>query len=398
MPPVEAELRRELGLGRTEGSGARCRAADAPRPERARPARRRRSGRAAQRHPDRGGGLDRLPPGAGPDAREGAEQVEAFLRAKASDRARRARRETRAAHAQGRAPRLGRWATRRADRHGPAGLARRHRARRGRPGRAASLQVPMLGGSVPMYLFTDSLKAPVIGVPIVNHDNNQHGPTRTCACRTSGTGSRSSRRSSPASTPTGGDRRRWARQRGSASSTEGGRRGSRPLPPGVAGPHPHPRYRAACRPRRRSRLAAEPRAGMAPFSSRQPRAGARPGGGGHLGDFRSSALAGRAAGRAGCVPQPVAGSPGGERNDATGVRSRVEPGRRWMRISDRLLRTLDGRAPWTAAALVALAAGAWAAPVSAAQDPAIAASREAPPFPTEGVQAATPAPRCTVAG
>jgi acetylornithine deacetylase/succinyl-diaminopimelate desuccinylase-like protein len=33
----------------------------------------------------------------------------------------------------------------------------------------------MLGGSVPIYLFTDTLKAPVIGVPMVNHDNNQHG-------------------------------------------------------------------------------------------------------------------------------------------------------------------------------------------------------------------------------
>jgi acetylornithine deacetylase/succinyl-diaminopimelate desuccinylase-like protein len=32
----------------------------------------------------------------------------------------------------------------------------------------------MLGGSVPMYLFTDVLKSPVVGVPIVNHDNNQH--------------------------------------------------------------------------------------------------------------------------------------------------------------------------------------------------------------------------------
>jgi acetylornithine deacetylase/succinyl-diaminopimelate desuccinylase-like protein len=37
------------------------------------------------------------------------------------------------------------------------------------------IQVPMLGGSVPMYLFTDTLKSPVIGVPMVNHDNNQHG-------------------------------------------------------------------------------------------------------------------------------------------------------------------------------------------------------------------------------
>jgi acetylornithine deacetylase/succinyl-diaminopimelate desuccinylase-like protein len=36
------------------------------------------------------------------------------------------------------------------------------------------VKMPMLGGSVPMYLFTDLLKTPVIGVPIANHDNNQH--------------------------------------------------------------------------------------------------------------------------------------------------------------------------------------------------------------------------------
>jgi acetylornithine deacetylase/succinyl-diaminopimelate desuccinylase-like protein len=37
------------------------------------------------------------------------------------------------------------------------------------------LKVPMLGGSIPMYLFTDVLHVPVIGVPIANHDDNQHG-------------------------------------------------------------------------------------------------------------------------------------------------------------------------------------------------------------------------------
>ena len=36
------------------------------------------------------------------------------------------------------------------------------------------LVLPMMGASVPMYLFTDVLKTPVVGVPIVNHDNNQH--------------------------------------------------------------------------------------------------------------------------------------------------------------------------------------------------------------------------------
>jgi acetylornithine deacetylase/succinyl-diaminopimelate desuccinylase-like protein len=32
----------------------------------------------------------------------------------------------------------------------------------------------MMGGSVPIYLFADIFKVPVIGLPIVNHDNNQH--------------------------------------------------------------------------------------------------------------------------------------------------------------------------------------------------------------------------------
>jgi acetylornithine deacetylase/succinyl-diaminopimelate desuccinylase-like protein len=41
---------------------------------------------------------------------------------------------------------------------------------------APVIKMPLLGGSVPMYLFTDLLKTPVIGLPIVNHDNNQHGP------------------------------------------------------------------------------------------------------------------------------------------------------------------------------------------------------------------------------
>ncbi|HEX7182533.1 MAG TPA: M20/M25/M40 family metallo-hydrolase [Thermoanaerobaculia bacterium] len=36
------------------------------------------------------------------------------------------------------------------------------------------IKVPMLGGSVPMHLFTETLRTPVIAVPIVNHDNNQH--------------------------------------------------------------------------------------------------------------------------------------------------------------------------------------------------------------------------------
>ncbi|HKG23829.1 MAG TPA: peptidase dimerization domain-containing protein, partial [Blastocatellia bacterium] len=33
---------------------------------------------------------------------------------------------------------------------------------------------PTLGGSVPLWIFDEATKAPQIGLPIVNHDNNQH--------------------------------------------------------------------------------------------------------------------------------------------------------------------------------------------------------------------------------
>lgn len=36
------------------------------------------------------------------------------------------------------------------------------------------VQMPTLGGSVPISFIPDISKAPVIGIPIVNHDNNQH--------------------------------------------------------------------------------------------------------------------------------------------------------------------------------------------------------------------------------
>jgi acetylornithine deacetylase/succinyl-diaminopimelate desuccinylase-like protein len=40
--------------------------------------------------------------------------------------------------------------------------------------RGKTVKMPSLGGSVPLYIFTDILKTPAIGVPIANHDNNQH--------------------------------------------------------------------------------------------------------------------------------------------------------------------------------------------------------------------------------
>ncbi len=36
--------------------------------------------------------------------------------------------------------------------------------------------MPTLGGSLPLYLFTENLQKPVVIVPIANHDNNQHAP------------------------------------------------------------------------------------------------------------------------------------------------------------------------------------------------------------------------------
>jgi acetylornithine deacetylase/succinyl-diaminopimelate desuccinylase-like protein len=32
----------------------------------------------------------------------------------------------------------------------------------------------MMGGSVPIYVFAEIFSTPIIGLPIVNHDNNQH--------------------------------------------------------------------------------------------------------------------------------------------------------------------------------------------------------------------------------
>ena len=41
---------------------------------------------------------------------------------------------------------------------------------------APIIRMPMLGGSIPMYLFPELLNRPVMGLPIANHDDNQHAP------------------------------------------------------------------------------------------------------------------------------------------------------------------------------------------------------------------------------
>jgi acetylornithine deacetylase/succinyl-diaminopimelate desuccinylase-like protein len=39
---------------------------------------------------------------------------------------------------------------------------------------APVIEVPILGGSLPTYLFAEVLKAPLVVVPIANYDDNQH--------------------------------------------------------------------------------------------------------------------------------------------------------------------------------------------------------------------------------
>ena len=39
---------------------------------------------------------------------------------------------------------------------------------------SAPVRMPTMGGSLPLHLFADILQAPIVTVPVVNHDNNQH--------------------------------------------------------------------------------------------------------------------------------------------------------------------------------------------------------------------------------
>ena len=53
-------------------------------------------------------------------------------------------------------------------------------------GNAAAVPVvvmPMMGGSVPLHEIAEVLKVPVIGLPIVNHDNSQHAPNENLRLR-----------------------------------------------------------------------------------------------------------------------------------------------------------------------------------------------------------------------
>jgi acetylornithine deacetylase/succinyl-diaminopimelate desuccinylase-like protein len=177
LPDVESNLRRELGLGRTEGGGRRLLDSIMDPALNVRGIRAAEVGDAA---------ANAIPTQAqvSIDFRLVPDQTPETVRRKVEDHLRsqgwhlvtaEPDRETRLAH-----PRIARlqWsldypAARTAmDLPVSRAVLAAVEAAMGAP----IVQVPMLGGSVPMSLFTDTLDdVPVIGVPIVNHDNNQHG-------------------------------------------------------------------------------------------------------------------------------------------------------------------------------------------------------------------------------
>ena len=175
LPDVETGLKRDLALGRTEGPE---RLADSI----SRPALNIRGLRAgdvgegaANAIPtDARASIDfRLVPDQTPQ--EVREKTEAYLKAQGwfvvSDEPDLA---TRAAH-----PKVIRaeWSldypAYRADMNAPAVRAVVASIQRSTGGPV--LQMPILGGSVPMYTFAEALKMPIVGVPLANADNNQHG-------------------------------------------------------------------------------------------------------------------------------------------------------------------------------------------------------------------------------
>ncbi|HEY9422864.1 MAG TPA: M20/M25/M40 family metallo-hydrolase [Thermoanaerobaculia bacterium] len=184
MPAVEEGLARDLGLGRTEGRGARLQDRVMEPALNVRGLRSAEVGDAAANAipTEAQVSIDfRLVPDQTPQ--KVRERVEAFLRSQgwflvseSPDL------ETRRAH-----PKIARLAwsldypAARTDMSLPVSRAVTSVVEEAVGGPA--VQVPMLGGSVPMSLFTETLKAPVIGVPMVNHDNNQHGANENLRLR-----------------------------------------------------------------------------------------------------------------------------------------------------------------------------------------------------------------------
>jgi acetylornithine deacetylase/succinyl-diaminopimelate desuccinylase-like protein len=174
LPPIEDELKREFGIGRTEGTEQLPSSLMRP----ALNIRGIRSGEVGA------AAANAIPPNAMisidlrlvPDQTPESVRVtfESFLRDEGwTIVANEPDLDTRLAH--GRIARL-EWEPGypafRSDMSTPAARAVVASARKAAQGPVALL--PMMGASVPIYLFADIFKVPVIGLPIVNHDNNQH--------------------------------------------------------------------------------------------------------------------------------------------------------------------------------------------------------------------------------
>ena len=174
-PDVDRELRRELGLGRTLGAGARVEASVLQ------PALNVRGlsaadvgARATNSIPTEAtASLDfRLVPDQTPE--KVREKVEAYLRGRGYHLVRSAPdRETLAAHARVLRVEWGAgYPPSRTNMELP--VARAVARIVSEASAAPAVQLPTLGGSIPIHVFQQILGAPVVGVPIANHDNNQH--------------------------------------------------------------------------------------------------------------------------------------------------------------------------------------------------------------------------------
>ena len=174
LPPVEDALKREFGVGRSEGTEGLTASTQ-------RPAINIRGLRAGAVGAEAVNAIPveaivsldfRLVPDQTP-ARV-REKVEAFLRSKGWSVVT----ATPSAAERGAHPRLVKLAWEagypalRTDMSTPVARAVIAAAGHGAGGPVALL--PMMGGSVPIYVFADLFHVPVIGVPIVNHDDNQH--------------------------------------------------------------------------------------------------------------------------------------------------------------------------------------------------------------------------------
>jgi acetylornithine deacetylase/succinyl-diaminopimelate desuccinylase-like protein len=183
LPPMEASLKQEFGIGRSEGGEGLT--ASTMRP--ALNIRGLRSGQvgaeAANAIPvDAAVSIDfRLVPGQTPQRVRA--KLEAFLKAKGWTVVS----EAPDAAARQASPRIIRLAwgdgypALRSDMTSAAAKGVIAAAEKGAGGPVTLL--PMMGASVPIYLFDDIFKVPVIGLPITNHDNNQHAANENLRLR-----------------------------------------------------------------------------------------------------------------------------------------------------------------------------------------------------------------------